>query len=88
MKLIDSNTNGRIYISKLSIKKIVFMFLENNYPQINVYNISLINECILIEIHENCVFAVDEIIKIQDEGRKLLSSRLGIYIENININVG
>lgn len=84
-RLITSNENGRIYINKFEVEKLIYKFINKNFPKVKCYKVSYQEALMIIYIEEK-----DEITeKISDELIEMLildlNNTYGIYIENIEI---
>ncbi len=39
-RLIASNENGRIYINKFEVEKLIYKFINKNFPKVKCYKVS------------------------------------------------
>ncbi len=88
MHYVKENENGRIYIKKFAIEKLVYNYIKNNTSKLKCYYVTYDQSVITIYLHEQASTSAVAIDKIQTNLRRYLGDDLGIYVEKINVKLG
>ncbi len=88
MHYVTENENGRIYIKKFAIEKLVYNYIKNNAPQLKCYYVNYDQSVITIFLTEQAGISASRIEKIQTTLRNYLGNDLGLYVEKINVKLG
>ncbi len=88
MHYVKENENGRIYIKKFAIEKLVYNYIMENAPKLKCYYVNYDQSVITIYLHEQASTSAVAIEKIQTTLRHYLGDDLGLYVEKINVKLG
>ncbi len=88
MHFVQSNENGRIYIKKFAIEKLVYKLFNDNAKKLSCYYVTYDQSVITIYLHEQAGVDIEALENIQVNIRKFLRNELGLYVEKVNINLG
>lgn len=87
MHLIDNNKNGRVYISKFEVEKQVYLFLKDNFSDINCYVVKYCDDVITLNIKKVSGLRFERINMVQENTLDYVKNNMGIYINHIDVDI-
>ncbi len=88
MHFVKSNQDGRVYIRKFEIEKIVYFYMKDNEQKLRCYFVEYDESQITMHIKEQSSINIKSLHRIQDELQKYLADMLGLYVDKIIIKLG
>ncbi len=88
MHFVQSNENGRIYIKRFAIEKLIYNVFNDNEKELSCYYVTYDQSVITIYLHEQAGVDIEALENIQVNLRDFLRNELGLYVEKVNINLG
>ncbi len=88
MHFVKENDNGRIYIKKFALEKLVHKLFNENANKLKCYYVTYDQSVITIYLHNQAGINVATLEDVQKRLRTYLHNELGLYVEKVNVNLG
>lgn len=83
--LIANNENGRIYVNRFSIERLVYQIILEDYPGLDCYAVDYEQGELTLHLNKSASYDSTVIETVINKAKTIFNDKYGIYIERVNV---